>query len=90
MGDLQRSKLDRSLLTDDANAYFSQAVIADFAASLKPLGVPASFTQISQSLRGGMTFRRYAIRAGSKSLTLKTFSTPDGRIAQYLIAPAAN
>ena len=87
---LQRGQLDRLLLTDDANAYFSRTVIADFAASLKPLGTPASFTQTSRSLRGGMTFRRYAIRAGSKSLTLKTFSTPDGKIAQYLIAPAAN
>lgn len=86
--DLQDGKLERSSLTDDANAYFTAQVIADFALSLKPLGTPSAFSQTSKSERGGMTYRAFAIRLGDKSLRLSTFFTPDGRIAQYLVYPA--
>jgi CubicO group peptidase (beta-lactamase class C family) len=85
---LQDGSIDRSLLDADANAYFTPRVIADFAASLKPLGTPASFLETSQADRGGMTHRSFAIRAGGKSLTLSTFLTPDGKIAQFLVYPA--
>ena len=86
---LQNGKLDRSLLTEEANAYFTPAAIADYAASLKPLGTPTSFTQSRWGLRGGMTSRSFTIRAGNKSLRLSTFFMPDGKIAQYLIYPAS-
>ena len=85
---LQDGKLDRSLLTGDANAYFTAEVIGDFASSLKPLGNPTSFTQTGKSERGGMTSRGFAIRAGGKSLRLSTFFTADGKIAQYLVYPS--
>jgi CubicO group peptidase (beta-lactamase class C family) len=84
--DLQQGSIDRSLLTSDADSYFTPQVLADAASSLKPLGTPASFEQTSFGLRGGMTYRNFRIGfASGKSLHLSTFSTPDGKLTQYLI-----
>ena len=84
--DLQQGRIDRSLLTSDADSYFTSQVLADAAASLKPLGTPQSFKQTSFGLRGGMTYRNFRLGfASGKSLDLSTFSTPDGKLAQYLI-----
>ena len=52
---LQQGKIDRTLLTDNANAYFTDQALKDYAASLGPLGAPDSFTQTRTSGRGGMT-----------------------------------
>lgn len=49
---LQADQLDRSLLSSDANAYFTDEVIADYASSLKPFGTPSSCTQTAKSDRG--------------------------------------
>jgi len=77
---LQDGKTQRSWLTDDANAYFTTEVIADFASSLKPFGTPTVFTQTGKSERGGMTYRSFSIRFGEKSLTLSTFFTPESAL----------
>ena len=84
---LQKGQIDRSQFTSNANAYFSDQALKDFASSLGPLGKPQEFTQSSQSLRGGMTLRRYRIKFAQKTLDLTTFIMPDGKIEQYQIAP---
>ena len=83
---LQHQQIDRSLFTSNANAYFSQQALEDYASSLGPFGKPQEFTQASQSLRGGMTLRRYRIRFPNKTLTATTFWMPDGKIEQFQIA----
>ena len=83
---LQQGQIDRSLFTENCNAYFSDQAIADFSSSLKPLGTPASFVQNAQSLRGGMIFRSFLIRFPQKTLRLTTFTMPDGKLEQYLVA----
>ena len=85
---LQNGTIDRALFTADANAYFTSQVLADYAASLKPLGTPTEFTSTGESLRGGMTIRGYRIRAGGVVMDLTTMTRPDGKIDQYLIARA--
>ena len=82
---LQEGKIDRALLNADADAYFTPQVLQDAAASLKPLGDPESFRQSSVQLRGGMTYRHFQIGFKNKSLHLSTFTTADGKLAQYLI-----
>jgi D-alanyl-D-alanine carboxypeptidase len=82
---LQEGKIDRSLLNPDADAYFTPQVLSDAAASLGPLGVPESFTQYSVTQRGGMTYRHFRIGFKGKPLYLSTFTTVDGKLAQYLI-----
>jgi D-alanyl-D-alanine carboxypeptidase len=86
--ELQKGRLDRAQFTSNANAYFDEQAIKDFAASLGPLGVPQEFAQSGQSLRGGMTLRRYRIKFPTKTLRLTTFIMPDGKIEQYQIAAA--
>jgi CubicO group peptidase (beta-lactamase class C family) len=85
---LQRGRIDRGLFTANANAYFSQAALADFAAGLGPLGTPQEFEQANEALRGGMTARSYRIRFPLRTLRLTTFVMPDGRLEQYQIAAA--
>ena len=83
---LQHGSIDRSLFSDNANAYFSPQALADFAASLGPLGPPRDVAQTGQALRGGMVSRGFQIRCGQRTLVLTTFTLPDGRLEQYQIA----
>jgi D-alanyl-D-alanine carboxypeptidase len=85
---LQHGRIDRSLLTANTSAYFTEQALADFAASLGPLGTPQEFEQAGQSLRGGMTARQFRIRFPQKTLRLTTFTMPDGKLEQYQIAAA--
>jgi CubicO group peptidase (beta-lactamase class C family) len=86
--DLQHGRIDRALLSSNANAYFTAQAIADFAASLGPLGAATEFVQTSQGPRGGMVARSFRIRAGDKVLGLTTFTLTDGKLEQYQIARA--
>ena len=86
---LQHGTIDRTLFTDNANAYFSDEAVKDFASGLAPLGPPQSFVQASQGLRGGMTLRVYIIRfPQQKVLRAWTYEMPDGKLEQYQIATA--
>jgi D-alanyl-D-alanine carboxypeptidase len=84
---LQHGAIDRSLFTPNANFYFSDAALKDFAAGLAPLGSPREFTQTSQELRGGMILRRYQVKFEHRTLRAWTFEMPDGKLEQYQIAP---
>jgi D-alanyl-D-alanine carboxypeptidase len=83
---LQHGTIDRSLFTDNANFYFSEQALKDFSNSLGPLGPPQDFTQVGQSLRGGMTNRVYRIRFAKKVLRAWTYEMPDGKLEQYQVA----
>jgi CubicO group peptidase (beta-lactamase class C family) len=85
---LTKGTIDRSLFTTAANAYFSQEVLSDYAASLAPLGSPTEFAANGESQRGGMTIRSYRIRAGGVTMGLTIMTLPDGRIDQYIIERA--
>ncbi|HEY6951568.1 MAG TPA: serine hydrolase domain-containing protein [Bacteroidota bacterium] len=83
---LQKGTIDRSLFTENANNYFNDEALKDFASSLAPFGSPKEFTQVGTSLRGGMTLRRYRVRFANKTLTAWTFELPDGKLEQYQVA----
>jgi CubicO group peptidase (beta-lactamase class C family) len=83
---LQQGKIDRSLFTDNANAYFTEQALTDYASSLGPLGAPQSFTQSNVSARGGMTERVYEVKYASKNLVIIIYEMPDGKFEQYMIA----
>lgn len=86
---LQRGQIDRTLFTENCNAYFSQQALEDFASSLKPLGVPATFHQVVEELRGGMTFHVFVVTFADnqKRLNVTTYTMPDGKLEQYLVVP---
>lgn len=82
---LTQGTVDRGLFTEAANAYFTPEVLADYAASLAPLGTPTEFARDGETLRGGMRIRSYRMRAGTVSMKLTTMTLPDGRLDQYII-----
>ncbi len=83
---LQKGTIDRSLFTSDANAYFSDQAIADFASSLAPLGAPRSFVQVGEAKRGGMLLRVFRATFGDRTLRVWTYQTDDGKLEQYQVA----
>lgn len=84
---LRQGRIDRSLLAPNLSDYFTPQAIADFQSSLAPLGEPLSLHQTQEVLRGGMTFRSFDIVYPGKRLRLTTYTYPDGKLEQYLIAP---
>lgn len=90
--ELRRGTIDRSLLTKNANFYFSGPAIADFKESLAPLGQPTSFEpKGSPVLRGGFVIQAYTVIYPGTKLSVSTFWEPgaNGRIEQFLVSPAS-
>jgi CubicO group peptidase (beta-lactamase class C family) len=83
---LQQGTVDRSLFTDNANFYFDQQALKDFAASLGPLGTPEEFAETYQALRGGMKLRVYAIKFPKNQVRAWTYEMPDGKLEQYQVS----
>jgi D-alanyl-D-alanine carboxypeptidase len=83
---LQQGRIDRSQFTDNANSYFTEQALQDFAGSLGPLGAPQEFTQAMRQDRGGMTFRLFEARFPQKTLEIWERIMPDGKIEQYQVA----
>ncbi|MGD0859870.1 MAG: serine hydrolase domain-containing protein [Terracidiphilus sp.] len=86
--DQQAGRIDRGLLAPNLSDYFTPEALADFQSSLAPLGEPLTFRQTHEELRGGMTFRAFEIVYPGKRLTLTTYTYPNGKLEQYLIAPS--
>jgi D-alanyl-D-alanine carboxypeptidase len=82
---LRQGKIDRALLTDNCNAYFSAQALADYAASLSALGAYTSFTPTGTQLRGGMIYRSFSVRFPARTVTVSIFEMPDGKIEQFLV-----
>jgi CubicO group peptidase (beta-lactamase class C family) len=88
---LRAGTLDRSLLTENANFYFTPQALGDFRSSLAPLGTPTSFEPDGEpALRGGFVIQSYTIKYPGRTLDLSTFYEPGpkGRIEQFLVSPA--
>jgi CubicO group peptidase (beta-lactamase class C family) len=87
---LQEGKLDRTQLTEFCDAYFTQEAVADFASSLKPLGTPTGFKQVSEQKRGGMTFRAFNVSFPQRQVRVTVYEMPDGKLEQYLVIPSGS
>ena len=84
---LQRGTIDRSLFTSNANSYFSDQALKDFASSLSPLGSLTTFVQLRKADRGGMVYRSYRATFPNRALRVWTYETPDGKLEQLQVAP---
>jgi D-alanyl-D-alanine carboxypeptidase len=83
---LQKGTIDRTLFTANANFFFNATALGDFASSLGPLGAIKTLRQTGTSLRGGMTFRGFAVEfADGTKVTITTFTTNDGKLEQFLV-----
>jgi D-alanyl-D-alanine carboxypeptidase len=83
---LRVGKLDRTLLSPNANVYFTSQTVQDIAGSIAPLGPIQSFELKQSGIRGGMDFRTYEIKLAKGQLSLITRSLPDGKLEQYMIS----
>jgi hypothetical protein len=83
---LQRGRIDRTQFSGNANFYFSDQALADFASSLGRLGQVAEVTELGHSLRGGMVYRAFRIRCAQGTVTVSTFTLPDGKLEQFQVA----
>jgi D-alanyl-D-alanine carboxypeptidase len=81
---LQQGHIDRSLFSDNANYYFNDEAMRDYASSLGPLGTPDQFCQTGRQERGGMTYRSYLAVFPKHPVTITTYQWPDGKLEQYL------
>lgn len=84
---LQHGKIDRTLFTADANAYFDSLALKDFRSGLEILGEPEEFFQISEKKRGGMLERSFSAVFPNRKLLIWTYEMPDGKLEQYLLRP---
>jgi CubicO group peptidase (beta-lactamase class C family) len=84
---LRKGEIDRNRFTPNANAYFSDEALRDFAASLGPLGEPKEFTLRSKGMRGGMTVEIYRVVYPDRALAIIMRAYPDGKVEQFLVQP---
>lgn len=82
---LQQGQIDRSLLTPDANSYFTDVAVADYRTSLGPLGKLQLLTRQSEQLRGGMTHLSYRAHFEHNSVILSVYAMPNGKFEQFLV-----
>ena len=82
---LREGRIDRAIFTSDANSYFNDVVLKDFAASLAALGKLQDITKTNEQLRGGMTHRTYSAQYEKKTVLLNVYVMPDGRYEQFLV-----
>ena len=82
---LRQGRVDRELFTSDANAYFNDVVLQDFAAALDALGKLQAVIKTNQQLRGGMTHRSYRAQFEKKTVLLNIYLTTDGQYEQFLV-----
>jgi D-alanyl-D-alanine carboxypeptidase len=83
--DLRHGRIDRTLFTDNANAYFTTQALEDYRSSLEPLGEYASMAATAVSSRGGMIHRGFLVRFPGKTVGLSIFEMPDGKFEQFLV-----
>ncbi len=82
--DLRRGRIDRTLFTDNANAYFTDQALADYKSSLEPLGEYSTLAATGVSSRGGMVYRGFLVRFAGRTVALSIFEMPDGKFEQFL------
>jgi D-alanyl-D-alanine carboxypeptidase len=78
-------RINRALFTMNANSYFNDQVLADFAKSLTALGKLQDVTKSNEQLRGGMTHRTYRAQYEHKTVVLNVYVMPDGHYEQFLV-----
>lgn len=83
--ELQRGRIDRGQFTMNANAWFSEQAVKDFASSLAPFGKVVEVSEETPFVRGGMVGRTFKIKTAKQTFDVSTFWTETGRLEQYIV-----
>lgn len=84
---LQVGHPERSMMSDGLSGHFSEQVVADFAASLKPMGEVESIVETRSDRRGGLVYRFFRIKTAGGTVRVPTYFTPDGKLDQFIVYP---
>ncbi len=84
---LQAGQLDRNMMSDGLSEHFSAQVVADFAATLKPLGEVESIVETRTDRRGGLVYRFFRIKTAGGTVRVPSYFTPDGKLDQFIVYP---
>ena len=86
---LRDGNVDRRRFTDNGNFYFSATALADFSASLGPLGDPKAVARSElQTLRGGLTVEQFVFSFTDRKLLATLRADPaSGRVEQFTLEP---
>jgi D-alanyl-D-alanine carboxypeptidase len=82
---LQQGKIERTMFTSNANAYFTDQALNDYRSSLSALGPLKSIAKSAEGLRGGMTHLTFRAQFQHKSVLLNIYRTNDGKFEQYMV-----
>ncbi len=82
---VRRGSVDASLLTSDAQSYFTPDVLADYRTSLEPLGDPTAFTLLKADVIDGLDATLYEIDWGPKKLIAVLRLTPERKVEAFTI-----
>ncbi|MGZ6018438.1 MAG: hypothetical protein ACXWKO_07190, partial [Phenylobacterium sp.] len=80
--------IDRSLFTDNANAFLTDAVLADQKAGLAAFGPARLFELKGESTRGGLRTRNWQVTTARGALSVVERAYPDGKLEQFMISKA--
>ncbi|MHB8283661.1 MAG: serine hydrolase domain-containing protein [Caulobacteraceae bacterium] len=81
----KQGKIERSLFTDGANAYFTPSVLVDQAAGLGAMGPMRTIRLIHEETRGGEHFSLWRIVTAAKIVVAAVYTLPNGKIDQFII-----
>jgi len=84
---LQAGQPDRSMMSEGLSGHFSDQVVADFTASLEPMGEVESIVETRTNRRGGLVYRFFRIKTAGGTLRVPTYFTPDGKLDQFIVYP---
>lgn len=84
--DLRQGHADREKFTDNLNGYLSPQAVGDIKASLGGLGAASGFRVTGSELRGGMTFKSYSVKLGSRPFRITVYITKNGKLEQFLVS----
>lgn len=82
---IRDGKLDRSLLAEEFNLYFTDERVRDASPRLKALGEPTAVERESLGERGGMEASRWKLVFKKGSVKANLFRGVDGKVYQFLL-----
>ena len=82
---LAGGRLDRRVLTADANLYFTPTAVADYRASLAPLGAPSVFERLRSLSIDGQDVSVYRLLWADQWMAAVMRVDPDGRVAVFKV-----
>jgi CubicO group peptidase (beta-lactamase class C family) len=87
MDQIGKGALDRSLLTDEANAYLSGQALADYQASFAQLGAPITIVRVGSQQAGGVTAVTGLAVWPKTKLIVNLRNRPDGKVEEFVAYP---